>query len=85
MILVGHSFGGTMISKVAEYLPGRIKRLIFLNAFVLDDNQSVYDNLPDALIEVFNQLAQSSPDNRTLLPFPGRSGETISSRMPRKR
>ncbi len=30
VILVGHSVGGTVISKVAEYLPNRIKRLVFL-------------------------------------------------------
>lgn len=38
VILVGHSFGGTVISKVVEYLPSRIKRLIFVDAFVLDNN-----------------------------------------------
>ncbi len=69
VILVGHSFGGAVISKVVEYLPSRIKRLIFLDAFVLDDNESVYDNLPDVLIELLNQLAQSSLDNTTLLPW----------------
>ncbi|MGE5445263.1 MAG: alpha/beta fold hydrolase [Ignavibacteriales bacterium] len=69
VILVGHSFGGTVVSKVVEYLPSRIKRLIFLDAFVLDDNESVYDNLPDALIQLLNQLAQSSLDNTTLLPW----------------
>jgi pimeloyl-ACP methyl ester carboxylesterase len=46
VILVGHSFGGSVISRVVQYLPTRIKRLIFLNAFVLADGQSVYDNLP---------------------------------------
>ncbi|MFZ0039110.1 MAG: alpha/beta fold hydrolase, partial [Candidatus Acidiferrales bacterium] len=29
-VLVGHSFGGTVISKVAEAIPERIKRLVFL-------------------------------------------------------
>src|ERR1700683_3075504 len=38
-ILVGHSFGGTVISKVAEAIPGKIKRLVFLNAFVLRDGK----------------------------------------------
>src|SRR5215470_7895270 len=33
VILVGHSFGGSVISKVVEYLPDHITRLIFLNAF----------------------------------------------------
>ena len=69
MILVGHSFGGTVISKAVEYLTGRIKRLIFANGMVLEDGQSVYDNLPDFFIEALNQLSQASPNNTTLLPW----------------
>ncbi len=69
VILVGHSFGGTVISKVAEYVPSRIKRLIFVDAFVLEDGQSVYDNLPSFLIELLDRLAQASSDNTTLLPW----------------
>jgi len=69
VILVGHSFGGTVISKVAEYLPSRIKRLIFANAFVLEDGQSVYDNLPGFFIELLDQLTQASPDNTSMIPW----------------
>lgn len=69
VILVGHSFGGSVISRVVEYLPSRIKRLIFVNAFVLEDGQSVYDNLPGFLIELLDQLAQASPDNTSMLPW----------------
>ena len=38
-VLVGHSFGGTIISKVAEQVFDRIKRMVYLNAFVLKDGQ----------------------------------------------
>ncbi len=69
VILVGHSFGGSVISRVVEYLPDRIKRLIFLNAFVLEDGQSIYDNLPSFLIELLDRLTQASPDNTSLLPY----------------
>lgn len=34
IILVGHSFGGTLISKAAEAIPGSIRRLVYQNAFV---------------------------------------------------
>src|SRR5262245_33560892 len=37
VILVGHSFGGTVVQKVAEQLPSRIARTVFLDALVLDD------------------------------------------------
>jgi pimeloyl-ACP methyl ester carboxylesterase len=66
---VGHSFGGSVISRVVEYVPDRIARLIFLDAFVLEDGQSVYDNLPPFLIELLDRLAQVSPDDTTLLPW----------------
>src|SRR5262249_55011573 len=39
--LVGHSFGGTIISRLLAYIPERIKRLVFLDAFVLAHNESV--------------------------------------------
>jgi pimeloyl-ACP methyl ester carboxylesterase len=69
VILVGHSFGGSVISKVVEYVPDRIARMIFLDAFVLEDGQSMYDNLPPYLIELLDRLSQASMDNTTLLPW----------------
>jgi len=69
VVLVGHSFGGSVISRVVAYVPDRIERLIFLDAFVLEDGQSVYDNLPPYLIDLLNRLSQASPDNTTLLPW----------------
>ena len=39
--LVGHSYGGMLISGVADRLTDRIKRLVYVNAFVpLDGNAS---------------------------------------------
>jgi pimeloyl-ACP methyl ester carboxylesterase len=67
--LVGHSFGGSVIQKVVEQLPDRIKRLIFLDAFVLEDNQCVFDNLPNDYIALFNELAGATADNTMLLPW----------------
>lgn len=36
VVLLGHSFGGTVIARVAEEIPDRLKRLIFWNAFVTE-------------------------------------------------
>ena len=41
VILVGHSYGGMVISGVAEQLPDRIKQLIFLDAFVPNDGENM--------------------------------------------
>lgn len=41
IILVGHSYGGMVISGVAEQMPGRISQLIYLDAMVPNDGESV--------------------------------------------
>jgi pimeloyl-ACP methyl ester carboxylesterase len=69
-ILVGHSFGGTFISKVAEAIPEKIRRLVFQNAFVVRDGHSVLDESPPATAALFRKMAQQSRDNSFLLPFP---------------
>ena len=70
VVLVGHSFGGTVIPKVAEAVPERIKRLVFHNAFVLEDGTSLFDDIPPHIRELFVQLAEGSEDNTITMPFP---------------
>src|SRR4051812_47289913 len=41
VILVGHSYGGMVITGVADRVPDRIKRLIYVDAFVPEDGESV--------------------------------------------
>lgn len=41
IILVGHSYGGMVISGVADKLPSRIRKLVYLDAFVPEDGESV--------------------------------------------
>lgn len=43
IVLLGHSFGGTVIAKVAEAIRDRMRRLIFFNAFILNDGESLID------------------------------------------
>lgn len=70
VILVGHSFAGTVISKVAEAIPERIRRLVFLTAFVLEDGHSLVDEVPASHRDLFDKLAGESGDNTVMLPFP---------------
>jgi pimeloyl-ACP methyl ester carboxylesterase len=69
VVLVGHSFGGSVISKVVEQIPDRVKRLVFFTAFVLEDGQSVADNLPPEQVEEFAALAAASPDETVACPW----------------
>jgi pimeloyl-ACP methyl ester carboxylesterase len=69
IVLLGHSFGGTIIAKVAEAIPHRIRRLIFFNAFVFKDGESLINNIPPDSQALFDNLARES-DNRTIMmPF----------------
>ena len=42
VILVGHSYGGMVISGVAEQIPERIKQLVYLDAFVPENGESLF-------------------------------------------
>jgi len=69
VILVGHSFGGSVVQKVAEQLPEQIGRTVFLDALILEDDQCVFDNLPAEYVALFNDLAGASSDNTMLIPW----------------
>lgn len=69
VVLVGHSFGGSVIARVAERMPGRIRRLVFFNAFVPKNGTSVLDNTPLAYQELFPKIAAQTTDNTVMLPF----------------
>jgi pimeloyl-ACP methyl ester carboxylesterase len=43
IILVGHSYGGMVVTGVADRMPERIEHLVYLDAFVPSDGQSLYD------------------------------------------
>lgn len=43
VIMVGHSYGGTIITAVAEQVPDRIRMLVYLDASVPRDNESNND------------------------------------------
>lgn len=69
IVLHGHSFGGTVIAKVAEAIPDRIDRLVFQNGFVPEDGNSLMDEVPPVYRQLFNQLAEESDDNTVMIPF----------------
>jgi pimeloyl-ACP methyl ester carboxylesterase len=46
IILVGHSYGGMVITGVADQVPERIQKLIYLDAFLPADGESVFTANP---------------------------------------
>jgi pimeloyl-ACP methyl ester carboxylesterase len=46
VVLCGHSYGGAVVSGVADRVPDRIGALVYLDAFLLDDGRSVHDEVP---------------------------------------
>jgi len=46
VVLVGHSYGGMVITGVADRVPDRIKRLVYLDALLPDSGESVL-SIPD--------------------------------------
>jgi pimeloyl-ACP methyl ester carboxylesterase len=45
-VLVGHSYGGMVATAVADRVPERIRKLIYVDAFVPRDGQSLFDLVP---------------------------------------
>lgn len=43
VVLVGHSLAGAIISNVAEQVPGKIDRLVYVTAFLLKDGDSIWN------------------------------------------
>ncbi len=58
IILVGHSFAGSVISGVADRLKNRIKKLIYFDAMILIDGQKPFDISPKETVEQRIELAK---------------------------
>src|SRR5262249_39099576 len=43
---VGHSYAGIVVKGVADRVPGRVSRVVYLDAFVPQDGQSLFDFIP---------------------------------------
>jgi pimeloyl-ACP methyl ester carboxylesterase len=69
VVLVGHSFGGSVITRVADLRPDRCRALVYYAAFVPRDGESVADILPAEFVGLLEQLAAASPDRSVTLPY----------------
>ena len=67
--LVGHSWGGMVISQVVETMAERIRRLVYVNAFVPMPGESLNDMVPPTYAGLFDGIAAAN-NGAVMLPFP---------------
>ncbi|MEU0509154.1 alpha/beta hydrolase [Amycolatopsis sp. NPDC006125] len=68
VVLVGHSYAGLVISSVANELPDRVARLVYLDAMVPEDGESAADVLP--VTQGLIDLALASESGWRVPPMP---------------
>jgi pimeloyl-ACP methyl ester carboxylesterase len=66
IILFGQSFSGIVITGVADRAPSRIRRLVYCNAFVANNGESLSDLVPPH----YPSLLTECGDGSVMLPFP---------------
>ena len=69
VVLVGHSWGGMVLSAVAERLSERLSRLVYFSAFVPLSGESLFDLVPPEYQGLFAQLSAASADNTVSMPL----------------
>ena len=70
VILCGHSYGGCVVSGVADRVSDRIGALIYLDAFVLENGQCLNDTIPPEVRSKRLALAKEVGDSWKLPPIP---------------
>lgn len=70
IVLIGHSFGGAVISGVAEQIPDCIEKMIYLDAMVLNDGEAVSDLYPLELATYIQSLVDQNGDGWKLPVLP---------------
>jgi pimeloyl-ACP methyl ester carboxylesterase len=68
VVLLGHSYGGMVITAVADQIPETIAALVYLDAFVPEDGQSLFDLNIAANTQMF--LDRAGAHGGLLIPPP---------------
>jgi pimeloyl-ACP methyl ester carboxylesterase len=70
VVLCGHSYGGAVVTGVADRVPERIRALVYLDAFVPDDNETVLQHVPAAQREQMLELTRNIGEGWKVPPIP---------------
>jgi pimeloyl-ACP methyl ester carboxylesterase len=69
VVLCGHSYGGMVISGVADRVPERIRSLVYVDAFVPRDGQSTVDQMSPEATQLVREGARTAGDGWRIPPF----------------
>jgi pimeloyl-ACP methyl ester carboxylesterase len=69
IVLVGHSYGGHIITAVADVIPEKVRALVYLDAFVGADGKSLFDMDAPSATAAYVDMAQSN-GGHTVPPLP---------------
>ena len=78
VVLIGHSYGGVVITGAGDLLAPRLAQLVYLDAEVPEDGQSEYDLLPSEERATYEELARAKGDGwRIPPPVPERLSDDL--------
>ncbi len=72
VVLCGHSYGGVVVKGAADRVPQQIGALVYLDAFVLENGQSLHDTLPPEQKGAQHEGARIHGDGWKVPPIPAK-------------
>ncbi len=73
VVLVGHSFGGSTITGVADAVPERLAKLIYLDAALLENGEAPFDMFPKEIVEARIEAANETSGGLTIPAPPAKN------------
>lgn len=67
--LLGHSWGGYVVTGAAPRIGNRLRKLVYLSAFVPAAGVALVDEMPPEHRAMFRKLAEESGNNTVMLPY----------------
>jgi pimeloyl-ACP methyl ester carboxylesterase len=70
VVICGHSYGGMVISGVADKVPEKIRAVVYLDAMLPDNGQSLMDSLTPQMQAAFRDDAKQNGEGYLMTPMP---------------
>lgn len=68
VVLVGHSYGGMVITGVADRVPEQVRHLVYLDAFIPASGESLFDHLTPELVARFEEDVRAQGEGWSIPP-----------------